>query len=425
MIYLLCCMHENGGGYMKLLNQYRGLKREIYVLFYGRVMTSMGGLVWPLMTLILSNKMGMSATQIANLLLVMSIIQLPCTLLGGKVADHFNKKNVIIVCDMITVISYLICAFIPLSNISIALFYIAGMFASFEYPSYDALVADLTSPDEREKAYSLNYLGMNLGLVLSPTIGGLLFANHLNIAFLITSLATFSSTALIFFFIKDIKREVKEGESVNVYEDGSTSSALEVLLHNRSILLYTFLTGLIGLVYSQFNFLIPLNMEASFGEMGATFFGMLTSTNAIVVIVGTPILTNVFSTMRDIHKMVLGVIFEVVGLAMYIFIQNMLWLSFVSMIIFTIGEICNTLGSSPYMTKRIPASHRGRIYAVGTVFATLFQSVSQKGVAYLVDTQTLAFVWCVITVIGVIGIIGIVWLSFIDRIEYPLLYSEE
>lgn len=409
---------------MNLLNQYRGLKREVYVLFYGRVMTSMGGLVWPLMTLILSNKMGMSATQIANLLLVMSIIQLPCTLLGGKVADHFNKKTVIIVCDMITVISYLICTFIPLGNISIALFYIAGMFASFEYPSYDALVADLTSPDEREKAYSLNYLGMNLGLVLAPTLGGLLFANHLNIAFLITSLATFSSTALIFFFIKDIKREIKEGESVNVYEDGTTSSALTVLLSNHSILLYTFLTGLVGLVYSQFNFLIPLNMEASYGEMGATFFGMLTSTNAIVVIVGTPLLTNIFTTMRDIHKMVLGIVFEVLGLAMYIFIQDMLWLSFVSMIIFTIGEICSTLGNSPYMTKRIPASHRGRIYAIGTVFGTLFQSISQKGVAHLVDTQTLPFVWCVITIIGIFSIVGMLWLSFIDKREYPLLYIE-
>ena len=121
---------------MKLFHQYKGLKKEIYILFYGRVVTSMGGLVWPLMTLILSNKMGMSASEIANLMLVMSIIQLPCTLIGGKMADRFNKKWVIVICDMVTVISYLICGFIPLSGVTIALFYIAGMFASFEYPSY-------------------------------------------------------------------------------------------------------------------------------------------------------------------------------------------------------------------------------------------------------------------------------------------------
>lgn len=408
---------------MKFFEQYKGLKREVYILFYGRIVTSMGGLVWPLMTLILSNKMGMSASSIATLLLVMSIIQLPCTLLGGKVADHFNKKKVIVFCDMVTVISYLICAFIPLSGISIALFYIAGIFASFEYPSYDALVADLTSSEEREKAYSLNYLGMNLGLVLAPTLGGMLFANHLNIAFLITSIATFTSTSMIFFFIKDLKREVREDDIVNIYEDGTSSSTLSVLFGKKSIITYTILMGVAGLVYSQFNFLIPLNMEACYGEMGATFFGMLTSLNAIVVIIGTPIITTLFSSIRDIQKIILGVGLEVIGLSMYIFIQDMLWLSFVSMVIFTMGEICNTLGNSPYITRRIPASHRGRIYAIGTVFATLFQSTSQKGVAFLADNKSLSFTWVVITMIGVSTVIGYVILSAMDKKEYPLLYK--
>ena len=409
---------------MKLFNQYRGLKKEIYILFYGRVVTSMGGLVWPLMTLILSNKMGMSASEIANLMLIMSIIQLPCTLVGGKLADRFNKKWVIVICDMITVISYLICGFIPLSGVTIALFYIAGMFASFEYPSYDALVADLTSSDEREKAYSLNYLGMNLGLVLSPTIGGFLFANHLSLAFIITSIATFTSTSLIFFFIKDVKRVEESNTTKNVYEEDKDSSVLSVMFSKKSILLYTLLLGLTGLVYSQFNFLIPLNLEAAFGESGATLFGMLTSVNAITVIIGTPILTKVMAKVRDVNKLVIGISLEVFGLAMYIFIQDMLWLSFLSMVIFTLGEISNAIGSSPYITRRIPASHRGRISAIGTVFGTGFQSVTQMGIAYLIDTQTLSFVWIVITVIGVVTIMGMYVLSLIDKKEYTLLYEK-
>ena len=410
---------------MKLFHQYKGLKKEIYILFYGRVVTSMGGLVWPLMTLILSNKMGMSASEIANLMLVMSIIQLPCTLIGGKMADRFNKKWVIVICDMITVISYLICGFIPLSGVTIALFYIAGMFASFEYPSYDALVADLTNSDEREKAYSLNYLGMNLGLVLSPIIGGFLFANYLNLTYIITAIATFSSTALIFFFIKDVKRVQDENTCKNIYEEENDSSAISVLFSKKSILLYTVLLGLTGLVYSQFNFLIPLNLEKVFGEDGAKFFGMLTSVNAITVIFGTPILTKALAKVRDVHKLVLGIFLEVFGLAMYIFIQDMLWLSLVSMVIFTLGEISNAIAGTAYLTRRIPASHRGRLSAIGTVFATGFQSVSQKGVAYLVDTQALSFVWIVITIIGIFSIIGMYVLSLIDRKEYGLLYNSK
>ena len=38
-------------------------------------------------------------------------------------------------------------------------------------------------------------------------------------------------------------------------------------------------------VYSMFNYLIPLNMEAVYGADGAAMFGTMTSVNAIIVIV--------------------------------------------------------------------------------------------------------------------------------------------
>lgn len=101
---------------MKFIDQYKNLGREIYILFFGRIVTSMGALIWPLMTLILKNKMRYDATFIAILTMGMSILQFPMLLLGGKLADTRNRKNVIIVCDLITEVSYVICAMIPLSG---------------------------------------------------------------------------------------------------------------------------------------------------------------------------------------------------------------------------------------------------------------------------------------------------------------------
>ena len=178
----------------KFLAPFLHLRREIYILFFGRIVTSMGSLIWPLLTLILKNKLGYDATEIAVITMVMSILQFPMLLLGGKLADTHNRKWIIVLCDMITVVCYIIAGCIPLSGISIVLFYIAGMFANIEGPSYDALVADLSDGDDREQAYSLQYLGMNLGVVIAPTLGGFLFKNYLWLAFLITAVSTFSST---------------------------------------------------------------------------------------------------------------------------------------------------------------------------------------------------------------------------------------
>ena len=40
-----------------MLEQYRGLRKENYVLAFGRLVTGLGSMIWPMMTLILSQKM--------------------------------------------------------------------------------------------------------------------------------------------------------------------------------------------------------------------------------------------------------------------------------------------------------------------------------------------------------------------------------
>ena len=175
---------------MHFFSQYRGLRRENYVLFFGRIVTNMGAMVWPMLTMILNQKLGMSAGNIAILTAVFGILMMPATLFGGKLADRLNKKNIIIVGDIVSVVCYILCGCVPLGMGTIVLMFVASLFQTIEGPAYNAIIADITSLEERDKAYSLLYWGANLGLVLSPTLSGLLFKNYLWLAFIISGVAT-------------------------------------------------------------------------------------------------------------------------------------------------------------------------------------------------------------------------------------------
>ena len=79
-----------------LITQYSGLKREIYILFVGKLVTAMGSFVWPMLTFLLTEKLGFNDGTAAMLIATAGLISLPVALLGGKLADRFRRKNIII-----------------------------------------------------------------------------------------------------------------------------------------------------------------------------------------------------------------------------------------------------------------------------------------------------------------------------------------
>ena len=403
----------------KMFGQYRGLRRELYILFWGKAATNMGAMIWPMLTLILSNKLGMNAQEIAKITIAMGVVQFPANLLGGKLADCCNKKKLIIICDLVTVICYLTAAVLPVSMAQILLFFTAGIFQTMENPSYDALVADLSTAENREKAYSLMYLGLNLGIILSPTIGGILFENHLGLAYAIDGLTTLSSTILILLFIKDIT-PVKENQTI--YEEAKeTQSTWKILREQKVILFFLLCWSVYQFSYTQFNFLIPLNMEELYGGKGAVYFGLMTSLNGLIVIIGTPILTKCASSLSDTAKLLAGQLLVSTALSMYIFIQGIIPMYYISMILFTLGEIITTLGSYPYLTRRIPASHRGRISSL----AHIFLAAAQWKIASILQDQTITTAWKFITAAGALGAILYLILIKTDQKTYPLLYPQK
>ena len=232
----------------KYFSMYAHLPKEIYVLAFGKIMTSMGALIWPMLTLIMSEKLNLNGQTIGMYMMMFSIFMGPFYLLGGKLADKYNKKHIIVTFDLIGNSLYFICAALPISMTTLYLLAIASVFQSMEQPAYDALIADLTTYKDRERAYSLNYLAMNLGLVMAPMIGGILFNNYLNLSFFINGLADISSTLLLLLFIKNVKNTVRDSKIVNEYEKGEAGSIFKVFSKRKLFFLLFIISGIAAIV---------------------------------------------------------------------------------------------------------------------------------------------------------------------------------
>lgn len=408
---------------MALFDEYRGLRRENYILSLGRLVTAMGGMVWPMMTMILKQKMHIPADTIAALITAGSLAMIPLTLAGGKMADHLTRRKIIIVCDLISIIGYLYCAVFPLDWTAIAVFVTASLIQSMEGPAYSALVADLTSSQDRERAYSLNYLALNLGMILSPTIGGMLFAHHLKLLFLINALAIGTSTLLIAVGLRHVvNKEAAEKDAP--YESSEKGASTQAVLKKYPVLLlFFFVSSLSWAMYSQQGYLIPLDLSELYGDQGAVIYGTMSSLNCIVVVIFTPLWTKWLRTKGEVEKMILGTAFFFAGLLVFTLGMQYRILHYLAVVIYTWGEILHSLSGDPYLTRRVPLTHRGRILGINSVMQSIVYGLFQIGIGQWYVKLGSLHTWMI--VLGIL--LGAVGLGFIllkqDRETYPQLYA--
>ena len=143
-----------------------------------------------------------------------------------------------------------------------------------------------------------------------------------------------------------------------------------------------------------------------------------------MVILGTPIVTNIFRKVNSTKKLIIGEILIGLGLGAYIFIQGLIPLYYVSMVLFTLGEVFSTLGQQPYLTRRIPASHRGRISGMASVFKMFFDGLCIYYMSRIVEVKPFVTAWKYVAVFSLITVASMAVLNFADKKSFPLLYTD-
>jgi len=410
----------------KIFSQYSGLKKSAYVLFIARLVTSMGSFIWPMLTLILSIKLGYSESKIALIFLILAFIFFPATLIGGKLADRFNKKKIIIIFDIITVTFFFLSAIVEPGIMMLIFFTIAGLFATMEGPSHEALVVEASLPKDREKIYSLTYLGHNLGFIIGAGLGGFLITNHLSLAFIIDGITTLMSTILIIMFVFPIKQEDIEEDNKNEYEsEENHKDGLKVLKNRKPILLFILITMITAFVYDQWVFIIPLYMTDIFGDInGPLFYGFIASFNGIMVIAATPIITYLTRGKSEMPKIIIGTFLFSISFLLVMY-EPILITFFSFVFLFTIGEVLKSISTGPYVSRRIPSSHRGRINSYVGLSSFTGIIVGKVMIGLVIDLTGYNTALITIVILGIIATLLTMINYKMDKKTFPNLYKNK
>lgn len=397
-----------------MFNPYRGLTREIYIIALVRVVNSAGRFIFPLLTLILTKKVGMTGADAGLLLSASGIVFMLSSVIGGKLTDIIGRKKTIVIFNSIGASFYFAAAFMISSIMVVPCILLAGFIMGIADPASGALVADITTPKNRDSAYSLFYMAMNVGFAVSPIIGGLLFENYLWVLFIVDGITSFVTLTLMIIYIPETIGRTKEklGKDRKL-EESVEGSILKVLFQRPILIFYALVIFGYNFVYSQWGFLFPINTEQIAPGQGAQLFGTMMSFNAFIVIVLTPFITKLLSKKGSLKRIAYGGILYTLGFGLPGFLNNIPFM-YAATFVLTLGEIIVTTGSMPFIANHTPASHRGRMNAVLPIIMGLGYTIGPVITGNISSSLGMDTAW---KIVGAIMIIFVMFTFMLEKYD--------
>lgn len=225
-----------------------------------------------------------------------------------------------------------------------------------------------------------------------------------------------ASTVLIAVFIKDSTEAIRKESKEETNEQNG--NILAVVKNSATLTLFLIAMSFYEGAYSQFNYLMPLDISKAFPENGSIIYGTVTSLNCIIVVVLTPVMTMAMSRVTMTRKYLFGIILQVLSFGVLALSFGVIAGYYVSITLFTLGEILTTIVTGAFLSDRVSANFRGRIYGISSFSAAFMTGIVEWNSGWLFDNYGSAPAWIFSVVMTMIAVIAAFVLMFTDKIEY-------
>jgi len=269
---------------------YRGLfDRRVWFLTAGQVVLSLGrGILMPFITLYFYNVRGFPLALIGLSLAIAFPLGSIVGLYWGSTADAVGRKPLMLLGYFSAAAMSVALAFVATIPELFVVTALQSIAFSAVNPANRAMVADVTPPGRRTRAYGLLYMANNLGLSVGLLVGGLLavFLPYQALFFAEAGGSVAYGLVVLLFVQESHAREASAAAAAGgsaLANVGRELRALSTPLHDRSFLLFGAAGVCVGLGWSQLYITFSPYLKDVLGTPDA-WIGALFSINTVMVV---------------------------------------------------------------------------------------------------------------------------------------------
>ena len=365
----------------------RELPAEFWFLWFGTVVNRLGGFAVPFLMLYLTSRLVMPAANAALLVSALGAGSFFSQLTGGELADRLGRRPVMLLSFSVSPFAMITLGLARDAWLLVGAMFVLGFFMDLYRPAVNAAIVDLVPAERRTRAFGYIYWAINLGAALAPIAAGFLANFDYFLLFLGDALTTAVFGLIVFL-------RIPESRPAQAVAQGHASFGGRIRRVGREpvLLMFTLLSLLTGIIYSQGQVTLPLAMAAS--GLAPSDYGLAIAVNGALIVLITLRATRYVERWprfvgMAIASLLLGAGFGLTALA------GSLPFYALTVVIWTLGEVIGAAIAPAIIGELAPVDLRG-----------LYQGVwgASWGLAFFIGPALGGFVY------GTLGG-GVLWLG--------------
>jgi MFS family permease len=347
------------------------LKHRGFALIWGGLMISMVGtqmqqwaLFWHISQL---SKDPIAVSVVGG---VRFLAVLAFSLIGGLVADRYNRKTIMFITQSTVMLIAIILGLLTLSG-TIQLWHIYTLTAiqaaamAFDLPARQSLVPNLVPRDILPSAFSLQSIAFNTGAILGPALSGVVIGYLGQEYVYFINAVTFLAVIIALILLGNVP------QAQTTVQRGFRAALLDIrdgvsFIRSQPLIMSTMILDFIATFFSSANTLLPYFAQ-NILRVGEVAYGWLAAAQSIgAVTVG--LVVSQFHTIRRQGAMLLGSV-VVFGAATILFgLSRWYVIVFLSLILIGAADSVSTIIRNTIRQLNTPDSLRGRMTSINQIF---------------------------------------------------------
>lgn len=333
-------------------------------LFFGQLISMLGSCISWVATPFYLYELTKSNAKVGLLGIVSLVPLVLFGIWGGAMADKFNRKRMIIFCEVLLTVLFATFAYLiqtkQAGELTVFIFtFITSCFWGFHRPALESLTPLLIKKEDIPRVSSLQGFRGTFAHIIGPAIGGLLIATAGAAMTFYIDAASYALSVVCMLMIHPPKREVeasaKELGWTSIKEGFKYAAA-------RPAIFGTYIMDILAMT-----FCFPIALFPAIAEMsgGAAKLGPLYSSMSVGALIATAFSAWTYRQRRHGMMVSLGGIGWCVGVAAFAaVVTDSYWIGLAFLAVAGYADMISVMFRFTIWNELIPDSHRGRLAGI-------------------------------------------------------------